>query len=75
MLTRSKAWTRPFQLEAVTADSSCLASLARRNDKVETIATFEGPTFVGIPASGVGAILLTAVGWGEIILIDPTWLI
>jgi hypothetical protein len=33
------------------------------------IATFEGSTFVGIAASGVGAILLTAVGSGEIILI------
>jgi hypothetical protein len=33
------------------------------------IATFEGSTFVGIGAFRVGAILLTAVGWGEIILV------
>jgi hypothetical protein len=33
------------------------------------IATFEGSTFVGIRTSGVGAILLTAVGWGEIMLV------
>jgi hypothetical protein len=32
-------------------------------------ATFVGSTFVGMEASGIGAILLTAVGWGEIILV------
>jgi len=31
--------------------------------------TFVGSTFVGIAAAGVGAILLTAVGWGEMILV------
>jgi hypothetical protein len=31
--------------------------------------TFEGSTFVGMPDFRIGAILLTAVGWGEIILV------
>jgi hypothetical protein len=35
--------------------------------KFAVIATFVGSTFVGIAVSGVGAILLTAVGSGEII--------
>jgi hypothetical protein len=39
------------------------------------IAAFEGSTFVGIAASGVDAILLTAGGSGEIILVLATWLI
>ena len=37
--------------------------------KCAVIATFVGSTFVGIAASVVGAILLTAVGWGEMILL------
>jgi hypothetical protein len=31
--------------------------------------TFEGSTFVGMRAFRIGTILLTAMGWGEIILI------
>ena len=50
----------------LTAGSSCLASLARRNDKGcgAAIATFEGSTFVD---SGVRLILLTWFESGVII--------
>jgi hypothetical protein len=46
--------------EAQTADSSCLASLARRNDNGlwTAIATFVGPTFVGMPAFWIGIIFV-----------------
>jgi hypothetical protein len=37
--------------------------------KCAAMGTFEGSTFVGIRASRVGAILLTAAGSGEIILV------
>ena len=33
------------------------------------IATFEGSTFVGMRAFRIWTILLTVVGWGEIILV------
>jgi hypothetical protein len=53
----------------LTADSSCLASLARRNDKGcgPAIATFEGSTFVGMGFPGMGLIFLTSIFVDEII--------
>jgi len=56
-----------------TADPSCLASLARRNDKALTFAdpsaawvpTFVGSTFVGMGASRIGTIFLTPMASDE----------
>jgi hypothetical protein len=52
-----------------TADSSCLAALARRNDKGcgVAIATFVGSTFVGMGFLGMGLIFLTLVLAGGMI--------
>lgn len=48
-----------------------MKKVGRRDDKGcgAAMATFEGSTFVGIRALWIGAILLTAMGGGEIILV------
>jgi hypothetical protein len=53
-----------------TADSSCLALLARRNDKMGGCVYFRG-----IGASRNGTIFLTLGIVGETIQLEPTWLI
>jgi len=60
---------------AQRAGSSCLGSLARRNDKARNYAvswaawmsTLVGSTFVGMGASRNGTIFLTPICSGEII--------